>query len=191
MSASDLSAANRRHDEKHANSPWFRLWRRYGVGCRAESPVVQLPELEVRPQWIILPTNSKSHSSKTADRTAFPYFYYTVGRMHPCGWHPVAQHLQAAANRTVVPRHFDCLNQSRDLLQIWEARYLQTLEDCQYVQRPWMYTPANVQKCHLLSRSLRHCRVHAASDRTMRPAFSRPPSRSWLTQSKSPRSPKS
>jgi hypothetical protein len=28
MSVSDLSAANRRHDEKLANSPWFRLWQR-------------------------------------------------------------------------------------------------------------------------------------------------------------------
>jgi hypothetical protein len=38
LSASDLSAANRRHDEKLANSPWFRLWQRYGVGCRPEHP---------------------------------------------------------------------------------------------------------------------------------------------------------
>jgi hypothetical protein len=36
LSASDLSAANRRHDEKQANSPWFRLWQRYGVCCRPE-----------------------------------------------------------------------------------------------------------------------------------------------------------
>jgi len=28
MSASDLAAANQRHDEKNANSPWFRLWQR-------------------------------------------------------------------------------------------------------------------------------------------------------------------
>jgi len=42
LSARDLSAANRRHDEKQANSPWFRLWRRYGVCCRAESPVLRL-----------------------------------------------------------------------------------------------------------------------------------------------------
>jgi len=46
MSASDLSAANRRHDEMLANSPWFRLWQRYGVCCRAESPVLRLGELE-------------------------------------------------------------------------------------------------------------------------------------------------
>jgi len=37
LSASDLSAANRRHDEKLANSPWFRLWQRYGICCRSES----------------------------------------------------------------------------------------------------------------------------------------------------------
>ena len=33
LSANDLSAANRRHDKEHADSPWFRLWQRYGV-CR-------------------------------------------------------------------------------------------------------------------------------------------------------------
>jgi hypothetical protein len=31
LSASDISAANRRHDETLARSPWFRLWQRYGV----------------------------------------------------------------------------------------------------------------------------------------------------------------
>ena len=44
--ASDLAAANRRHDEKLANSPWFRLWQRYGVCCRRESPALQLGEIE-------------------------------------------------------------------------------------------------------------------------------------------------
>jgi len=44
LSPSDLSAANRRHDEKQASSPWFRLWQRYGVCCRAEYSVIQLPE---------------------------------------------------------------------------------------------------------------------------------------------------
>jgi hypothetical protein len=33
-SASDLAALNRRHDDINANSPWFRLWQRYGVSCR-------------------------------------------------------------------------------------------------------------------------------------------------------------
>jgi hypothetical protein len=42
LSASDLRAANRRHDEMLANSPWFRLWRQYGVCCRTESPVLRL-----------------------------------------------------------------------------------------------------------------------------------------------------
>jgi hypothetical protein len=27
LSASDISAANRRHDETLAYSPWFRLWK--------------------------------------------------------------------------------------------------------------------------------------------------------------------
>ena len=44
LSASDISAANRRHDETLAHCPWFRLWQRYGVCCRAESPVLRLDE---------------------------------------------------------------------------------------------------------------------------------------------------
>jgi hypothetical protein len=46
LTANDLSAVNRRHDEKLANSPWFRLWRRYGICRRDESPVIQLGETE-------------------------------------------------------------------------------------------------------------------------------------------------
>jgi len=46
LTANDLSAVNRRHDEKLANSPWFRLWRRYGICCRDESQVIQLGETE-------------------------------------------------------------------------------------------------------------------------------------------------
>ena len=34
LSASDISAANRKHDEKNAQSPWFQLWQRYGICCR-------------------------------------------------------------------------------------------------------------------------------------------------------------
>jgi hypothetical protein len=46
LNAGDLSAANRRHDERLANNPWFRLWHRYGVCCRAELPVLRLPQVE-------------------------------------------------------------------------------------------------------------------------------------------------
>ena len=46
FNASVISSANRRHDEMLAHSPWFRLWQRYGVCCRAESPVMQLGERE-------------------------------------------------------------------------------------------------------------------------------------------------
>jgi hypothetical protein len=46
LSAGDISAANRKHDERNANSPWFRLWQRYGVCCRTESPILRLGELE-------------------------------------------------------------------------------------------------------------------------------------------------
>ena len=49
LSASDLAAANRSHDEKLGNSPWFRLWQRYGVCCRTESPVLRLGKPTVRP----------------------------------------------------------------------------------------------------------------------------------------------
>jgi hypothetical protein len=40
LSASDLAAANRRHDEALAHSPWFQLWHRYGICCRPEAPVL-------------------------------------------------------------------------------------------------------------------------------------------------------
>jgi len=46
LSASDLAAANRRHDEMLAHSPWFRLWQRYGVCGRSGSPVIRLGEIE-------------------------------------------------------------------------------------------------------------------------------------------------
>ena len=42
LSANDLSAANRRHDEANAHSPWFKLWQSYGVCCRTERPVLHL-----------------------------------------------------------------------------------------------------------------------------------------------------
>jgi hypothetical protein len=34
LNASDISAANRKHDDLLAHSPWFRLWQQYGVCCR-------------------------------------------------------------------------------------------------------------------------------------------------------------
>jgi len=37
LSLSDLTAANRRHDDTLAHSPWFRLWQSYGVCCRDET----------------------------------------------------------------------------------------------------------------------------------------------------------
>lgn len=46
LSGIDLAAANRRHDDALAHSPWFRLWQRYGVCCRHESPVLRLGEME-------------------------------------------------------------------------------------------------------------------------------------------------
>ena len=46
LSASDLAAANRRHDEMLAHSPWFQLWQLYGVCCRTESAAVRLDGIE-------------------------------------------------------------------------------------------------------------------------------------------------
>lgn len=46
LSAGDIAAANRRHDEKLAQSPWFRLWQHFGVCCRPESPAFQTGERE-------------------------------------------------------------------------------------------------------------------------------------------------
>jgi len=46
LSLSDLAAANRRHDEMLAHSPWLQIWQRYGVCCRTESPVLRLGETE-------------------------------------------------------------------------------------------------------------------------------------------------
>ena len=46
LSASDLAAENRRHDEMLAHSPWFRLWQRYGVCCRPDAPSVRLGEIK-------------------------------------------------------------------------------------------------------------------------------------------------
>jgi len=46
MNASDLAAANRRHDELLAHSPWFKLWQRYGVCCRVASPTLRSGEID-------------------------------------------------------------------------------------------------------------------------------------------------
>lgn len=46
LNSSDLSAANRKHDERNAHSPWFRLWQRYGMCCRPEPPELRLGDSE-------------------------------------------------------------------------------------------------------------------------------------------------
>jgi len=46
LSPNDLAAANRRHDETLARSPWFRLWQRYGICCRPESPALSLGDIQ-------------------------------------------------------------------------------------------------------------------------------------------------
>ena len=39
LQESDISAANVRHDQSLATSPWFKLWRDFGICCRPEPPV--------------------------------------------------------------------------------------------------------------------------------------------------------
>jgi len=46
LSASDISAANRRHDDLLASSPWFKLWQDFGVCCRPKAPVLRLSETD-------------------------------------------------------------------------------------------------------------------------------------------------
>jgi len=48
LTASDISAANRRHDEKLAQSPWFRIWQRYGICCRPEPSLLLLGKTEAQ-----------------------------------------------------------------------------------------------------------------------------------------------
>lgn len=36
LQAPDIAAANQRHDQSLANSPWFKLWQDFGVCCRPE-----------------------------------------------------------------------------------------------------------------------------------------------------------
>jgi hypothetical protein len=46
LSTGDFAAANRRHDDKLAHSPWFWLWQHFGVCCRTESPTLRLGQTE-------------------------------------------------------------------------------------------------------------------------------------------------
>jgi hypothetical protein len=46
LGPNDISAANRRHDEMLAHSPWFKLWQQYGICCRSESPKSRLGHVE-------------------------------------------------------------------------------------------------------------------------------------------------
>ena len=46
LSASDISAANRRHDQENSSSPWFRLWNDFGVCCRTEASEFRLGDIE-------------------------------------------------------------------------------------------------------------------------------------------------
>ncbi len=36
LTLNDVAAANRRHDQTNASSPWFKLWKDFGVCCHPE-----------------------------------------------------------------------------------------------------------------------------------------------------------
>jgi len=44
LNGSDVSGANRRHNEILANSPWFRLWQDFGICCRPGDPMLSETE---------------------------------------------------------------------------------------------------------------------------------------------------
>lgn len=46
LTPSDVSAANSRHDRQNINSPWFRLWKDFGVCCRSEASEFRLGDIE-------------------------------------------------------------------------------------------------------------------------------------------------
>lgn len=46
LSETDIAAANLQHDTRLAHSPWFRLWKSYGLCCRPEPPSLGAPEVE-------------------------------------------------------------------------------------------------------------------------------------------------
>ena len=46
LTQNDIAAANRRHDQRLAHSPWFRLWQTYGICCRPDAPVLRLSETD-------------------------------------------------------------------------------------------------------------------------------------------------
>jgi hypothetical protein len=48
LSPSDISAANRKHDEMLAHSPWFRLWQHFGVCCRPEPAALLVGQTEAQ-----------------------------------------------------------------------------------------------------------------------------------------------
>jgi hypothetical protein len=46
LQPTDIAAANLHHDQNLATSPWFKLWRDFGVCCRPE-PSVSLLRIDV------------------------------------------------------------------------------------------------------------------------------------------------
>jgi hypothetical protein len=46
LSATDIAAANLRHDRMLAQSPWFRIWQHFGICCRNESATHRIGETQ-------------------------------------------------------------------------------------------------------------------------------------------------
>jgi hypothetical protein len=72
LSASDISAANRRHDEMLAHSPWFQLWQRYGLCCRTESLVSQLGDRKLDFPQPVPEMNDAEPSQSSCLGASFP-----------------------------------------------------------------------------------------------------------------------
>ena len=87
LSPSDISAANRRHDETLAHSPWFRLWQRYGV-CAARESVTAHTILSVATSERTRGTVSKSTGGGTRGTRPQYQKYSMSGRSYKTTRHP-------------------------------------------------------------------------------------------------------
>ena len=46
LTASDVAAANRKHDQQNRTSPWFRLWNDFGICCRSVASEYRLGDIK-------------------------------------------------------------------------------------------------------------------------------------------------
>ena len=52
LTARDISVANRRHNQMLAHSPWFRLWRRYGVAAESSRQESDWAKSRAKPRHV-------------------------------------------------------------------------------------------------------------------------------------------